>query len=102
MLQFLYSKWSFMNSEPGWKKATSHLENAFRLLPENFKEGNTETATSFKDFIGHNELELAIEQLEGLGEQNSCKPEFWEQLIIAAENMDLQKSVEYYKTKLNR
>ena len=91
-----------MNLKDSWKKTTQHLAKAFQLLPENFKEGDTETASSYKDFIEHDELELAMEQLEGLGEQNNCKPEFWEQLILASKSMGLESRTEYYKTKLNK
>jgi hypothetical protein len=63
-----------MNQNKSWKKTTDHLTNAFRLLPENLKEGDTETIASYREFLEQNELELAMEQLEGLGEQNTCSP----------------------------
>ena len=51
--------------------------------------------------MAHNELELALAELEGLGEVNSCPPRFWRELLSAAQNMGLQKHARTYEAKLD-
>lgn len=43
------------------------------------------------EFLDHNELELALYELECLGEDNAVPPEYWRKLAEAARLMDLQE-----------
>ena len=56
----------------------------------------------FEEWLGHNELELALDELEGLGEMNACSPRFWRELSHAARNMGLRKRSARYEAKLDR
>ncbi len=85
-----------------WEKSEEILRAAFNLLPPNSVDALRTTKKLFLRFLDHNELELAMEQLEGLGEANKVGNEFWEQMILAAENMALDESVDYYRTKLKK
>jgi hypothetical protein len=79
-----------------WKTTRWHLEYARRVLPSNALENKGEipdqdvaTLGAYQDFLDHNELELALDQLEGLGSLNHCRGGFWRSLERAAQIMGL-------------
>jgi hypothetical protein len=41
------------------------------------------------EWLDHNELELALDELESPGEDNSVAPEYWQALVAAAERMGI-------------
>ncbi len=61
---------------------------------------NWGTSSSLRSFLEHGELQLALEELESLGEINPCPREFWESLKEAADNLDLARHSLYCKGKL--
>jgi hypothetical protein len=65
-----------------WSRSRGHLENAFAQL-------SPTAAETFHEFIEHNELELALEELERLGDATSAKGLFWESMLKAALEMKL-------------
>ncbi len=86
----------FRNS---WAQTRRHLRNAADLLPSPTKENEDGSVERFEDWMAHNELELALDELEGLGEVNSCPPRFWRELLSAAQNMGLQMHATRYEAK---
>lgn len=92
-----------MNLEESWNITRRHLQAARSLLPSNLEE-NTEFGIlqKFDEWLDHNELELALDELEGLGELNDCTTAYWKELLDAAENMKLEKQGAKYKAKLKK
>lgn len=90
-----------MDLEKSWAITRKHLEKARSLLPSPIVQGEqTESIGAYQEFIEHNELECALDQLEGLGEANACSQEFWQELRLATENMGLTDRLAYYDAKL--
>ena len=90
-----------MDLQKSWEITSRHLKAAFNQLPLSIKEEpSVGSVKRFHDWLAHNELELALDELEGLGQLNSCASEFWRELLAAARNMDLPEHVSRYETKL--
>lgn len=75
-----------MNQVEKWKKIEIELKVAFSLLPENIVESdNGYRESDFVAFLEANELLLAMEELDGVLEDNPTPGrEFWEHLLKAA------------------
>lgn len=71
-----------------WAETERLLEQARRELGED--EGFAENVAEYQDYLGHNELELAMEALADLPDPARASPMFWEALRDAAANMGLQ------------
>ncbi len=73
-----------------WESISADLANARSLLPLELVEidGNIE---QYEEWLKHNELELAFDELVALGENNFCVTEFWLILSAAAHKMGLVK-----------
>ncbi len=83
--------------EKSWAITCRHLEAAKECLVG--QQGiDKEALGEYQGFLDHNELELALDELEAAGESNSDQ-RFWNYLILAAENMGLQKHVVRYRGK---
>ncbi len=79
-----------------WQVTKSHLRFAAQLLPNPLTQNDgadsaLEIASldAYNDCLAHNELELALDQLEGLGELNTVPPAYWKSLAEAAQTMAL-------------
>ena len=73
-----------------WSKVEGHLESAARLLPDPVRTGDEGgTIEGYRDFLAHNELELAFDELEALGDANQVTAAYWEDLTSAAGLMGL-------------
>lgn len=84
-----------------WDKIEKHLNKAFNLLPQNpIDNQEDERVNQFHEFLNANELELALDELEGLSEVNKVTNEFWEELFEAASLMELKEHKERYSIKL--
>lgn len=80
-----------------------HLNAARQLLPDNSPPGaDGATIGGFEECLRHNEMELALDELEDLG--LTCNPpaEFWRRLMYAAENMALGDRAAEYKARMQR
>ena len=88
-----------------WEVTTQHLQAARALLPSQltqYPESESGSLHGFEEFLAYNELELALDELAGLGEANRCSVEFWHELTLAAENMQLTKKADNYRQKTGR
>lgn len=81
-----------------WQVTKSHLRFAAQLLPDPLTQNDGGDSTkeigtldAYNEYLEHNELELALDQLEGLGELNAVAPAYWKNLANAAETMDLHE-----------
>jgi hypothetical protein len=75
-----------------WRKTTKHLEAAKRQLPKNVADSQEGwSLQQYEDYLSHNELELAFDELDGLGSENQVGAGFWKELQAAAEIMELRE-----------
>ncbi len=80
--------------EASWAITREHLENAFALLPASSPEDQ-----EFSHWLYHNELGLALMELERLGEQSQVDRSFWEYMRKAATQMKLSDDAIRYQEK---
>jgi len=86
-----------MNLRASWARAATHLREARSELPEAPVPGTEGgTVESFEEYLDHNELELALDELEGLASTNPTTTHFWFSLRAAASEMDLGSYRERY------
>jgi hypothetical protein len=72
--------------EASWDRVRSSLEAAADVLASN---GLSEALADFRDFLSHNELELAFDELVEIGDEREFPHEFWEILDSVARGMRL-------------
>jgi hypothetical protein len=92
-----------MNLRKSWEITENFLNSAFNLLPNNPQPNSEEggTVENYKEYLEHNELELALDELEGLGEVNKVSKDYWRNLLNAAKQMSLKEKVEKYQNIIN-
>lgn len=91
------------NLEASWSRTRAHLNNAFAQLPALPKDSDKGgSAGNYREWLDHNELELALDELEMLGEANGAGRKFWELLLSAAIEMKLNKHIMRYQKLLAR
>src|SRR5688500_8237419 len=84
-----------------WAKTAKHLNAARAELPEVPAPGlDGATISGFVECLRHNEMELALDELEDLGLTNSPPLDFWRHLILAAESMELSERAADFKREL--
>ena len=65
--------------EASWSRTRAHLNKAFAQLPPFPKDGEEGgSVLRYREWLDYNELELALEELELLGEANNVGGLFWE------------------------
>ena len=90
-----------MNLRKSWEVTRLHLERARNLLPLALRErAEGGSLAEFEDFLSQNELGLAFDELELIGVENPCPPEFWREMLFAAENMQLFEQAERCRARL--
>ena len=73
-----------------WKRTTRHLLAAMDELPAEIPHMDDGWSLArCQEWLDHNELELAFDELEGIGDEMGCSRRFWQELLAAAENMGL-------------
>ena len=86
-----------MNARHNWKLIERCLLDGLALLPEDAcdnPEGGSKA--NFHDDIAHNELGLALDELEGLGRFNRASKPFWNCLWNAARLLELDLHMARY------
>lgn len=83
-----------------WRIVRQHLNSAHGLLSPEIANNNSSRLELYNEMLEHNELELALDQLEEIGEENICSREFWMLLKLAASTMGLDNRADYYTQKL--
>jgi hypothetical protein len=87
--------------ERSWATTARHLTAARDQLPKVPAPGaDGATLSGFEECLQHNEMELALDELEDLGLTNAPPAEFWRHLIRAAENMKLTERVVDFRRKM--
>jgi hypothetical protein len=85
-----------------WKITVSLLERARRALPAVSGHDEQECLallSQYHEFLEHNELELALDTLEELGDLAGCPGGYWRDLERAAENMELMERLSALRKK---
>jgi predicted Zn-dependent protease len=70
-----------------WEITRGHLAEARAALVD--PRSDDSALREYEDYLGHNELELAMDCLMEAGEVCKATPEFWQALARAAANMGL-------------
>jgi hypothetical protein len=80
-----------------WQRTRTHLTVAAALLPATSR-ANPEGGSlqDYAEFLEHNELKLALDELEGLAQVNAVTPAFWMALAKAAAEMKLSEHERRY------
>ena len=87
--------------ERSWATTARYLTAARDQLPEVPAPGaDGATLSGFEECLHHNEMELALDELEDLGLTNAPSAEFWRHLMRAAENMGLTERVVDFRRKM--
>ena len=89
--------------ERSWAATAKHLNAARNQLPKVPAPGvEGATVGGFEECLRHNEMELALDELEDLGLTNEPPPEFWRQLVQAAENMGLSERATHFERRMGK
>ena len=86
-----------------WKIIESLLEGARLSLPVPSTENKVEydhLLSQYKEFIDHNELGLALDYMELLGQLVPCSRAFWRSLLRAAQLMELKEKFPVLKAQV--
>jgi len=87
--------------EASWARTRTYLESAFAQLPASPVEGEEGgSVQEYREWLAHNELGLALDELEMLGDENPVGRSFWEFLLQAATEMKLDDRSLRYQEKL--
>lgn len=87
--------------EKSWTRTRRHFANALALVSTSQLETVAEFE-KYREFLFHNELELAMEQLIELGNCMGVPVEFWVHLEQAAFEMKLKEQAEYCRAHSGR
>jgi hypothetical protein len=89
--------------ESNWAATAKHLNAARNQVPKALAPGaEGATVTGFEECLRHDEMELALDELEDLGLTNAPPPEFWRQLVQAAENMGLSERATDFERRMGK
>jgi hypothetical protein len=84
-----------------WSITRWHLDSATEFLPDAWLDAAERgPMAQYYEWIYHNELELALDELERLGDENGATTAFWRELLVAAENMGLAQHAGRYKDRI--
>jgi hypothetical protein len=77
--------------ERSWAITRGHLEAARAAIPLAAGDAIALQLAEYDDSLAHNELELALEQLDAIGDtlDGNCPATFWSELALAATRMGL-------------
>ncbi|MFH8611001.1 hypothetical protein ACH4D5_26350 [Streptomyces sp. NPDC018029] len=71
---------------------TELLESASLVVPEEIATENDVTVRDVRDYLAHDEWEIALNLLEAFGDGHPLPLPFWKQLAEAAEQLRLERS----------
>ena len=91
-----------------WEEVRTHLKRASALLEipvlagEDADEDIEVSLKQFHDHFENYELELALDELEDLGEMVNCPADFWFELAAAARNLQLHSRLPFYDSQIRK
>lgn len=78
-----------------WEITRKHLLRAAEFFErEKLTSEELLFLESFKEFVEYNELGLAFDDLESLAETALCPKDFWQEMLLAAEQMNLPEAMQ--------
>lgn len=84
-----------------WQRTRAHLATAFAMLSAvQGAETLHGCIRGYLEFLEHNELELALDELELLGEENFVPCDYWAALAEAAAEMKLMEHTKRYRKRV--
>ncbi|MEQ3725626.1 hypothetical protein [Alcanivorax sp.] len=88
--------------EKKWKITIALLSEARAVLCE--CQGVGKYIAEYDEYLDHNELELALDMLEGAALEATSKPpeEIWVKLKEAAKSMGLEDRIEFYNQQIRK
>jgi hypothetical protein len=85
-----------------WAISLRHLAASRFYLQEYLPNAEAEEAwMNAQAFLHHNELEMALDALQNLGELCSASSAFWAELLLAAGNMSLADNADFIRQRLS-
>jgi hypothetical protein len=86
-----------------WADVRQQLDTAARLLPSQpRKTDEGGSIDSYRGWLEHNELELALDELELLGEANRVPRDYWIALATACRLMGLEAREARCRSRISR
>jgi hypothetical protein len=86
--------------EESWARTTGHLLAGLACLsPIPRRSDCDDRVHKFREWLDHNELELALDELEALGDLLRVRGAFWEHLLLAATEMKLDENAQRLREK---
>lgn len=88
-----------------WKVTEAHLEHARGLLPAappDLAAEYNRRLSDYRSYLEHNELELALDMLQELGDLVPCRGGYWRNLERAAETMELRGRIPYLRQRFEQ
>jgi len=83
-------------------RSEEHVRNwvtTDRYLEAASREVEAERLARYTDLLSDNELELALDELEGIGYEAPRSASYWQNLLGAADNMGLDKHAARYRRR---
>ena len=86
--------------EKSWARTTRHLQAAVACLsPLSDRADCNERLQEFRVWLSYNERELALDELEAIGDLPYVRGAFWEHLVRAATEMQLDENAQRVREK---
>ncbi len=87
-----------------WAITANHLIDARNNLSSPSNSSNAELyahfIAEFEGYLEHNELELALDALEEASDYTQPRLNFWQNMILAAENMKLVSKTARFRERV--
>ena len=90
-----------MASTPAQRIRGKEREEIADLLRRRVDGEERGSVKRYREWLDHNELELALDELEALAEINAVQRAFWESMLSAADEMKLTDHAERYREKIS-
>lgn len=88
-----------------WKVTQANLEHARAMLPPPSPEIASEyqrLLLNYTEYLDHNELELAMNVLQDIGNLVPCRGGYWRNLERAAKTMRLDHRIPYFRKRFEQ
>lgn len=79
-----------------WNEAISLLKQAREILGQSDGSVDHVEDAQFQEYLSHNELELALDEIESLSDDFELPMEFWQLILRAANRMGLKEHSKRY------
>lgn len=87
-------------AHPGLYKSWMYVQSKLRLARTLLDDSSPKSELqSFEEYLDHNELELAMDELDWIGQQCDCPGGFWRNLERAANAMKLTERAKEFRQR---